>query len=277
MLAMPLFYAPRAFPEPVALLAPARPHPENSAQTAGPAPQIWETDALISLMYPYKYENTDLDMPQSLAVLEPAQKPDAGGIKLERRDLLGDIEEIRYLDKKAWGINLALSRPGANHLTLETKPWWDEENKLYRQYQVKSPILTGDVDTGWDIPLGLELEILPLTRPFGLSAPCLFSAAVYQDSKPVPGILVRAGHINEERLAAPTPWHESLTVRTNANGEFSVIFNRPGWWYCEASQEREPLKSPEGEFSPLLFATVFWVYIDPMPADKKIKASRQKN
>lgn len=247
---------------PVALLAPGRPHVEDKGASLESGP--WQADILISLMEPWLYENIDMDMPQMFALFEPFDGENPGS--LERRDLLGDLEEIRYLDKKAWSANVAISKSGPHIFVLESKPWWDEKNLKYRQYLAKSIIFSGGEDNGWNQPVALALEIVPLTRPMGLYSPCLFSGVVLHNGKPAANIAVTVGHVNENGLKPATPWHEAMRVMTNSGGQFNVILNDPGWWYCEAAMPGEPLKGGDGEMKPLDLSSVFWLYVDPAPA-----------
>lgn len=254
---------------PVALLAPGRPHVEDKGATLENGP--WQADILISLMEPWRYENIDMDMPQMFALFEPGEAESSEG--MERRDLLEDMEEIRYLDKKAWSANVALSKVGPHIFVLESKPWWDEKNHKYRQYLAKSIIFSGAVDKGWNKPAGLSLEIMPLTRPMGLYSPCLFSGQVLRDGKPGANIAVTVGHINETGTDAATPWHGALRVMTNSEGLFSVVLNEPGWWYCEAAIPGEPLRGSDGETKPMDLSSVFWLYVDPAPGKAGAKVS----
>lgn len=254
---------------PVALLAPGRPHVEDKGATLENGP--WQADILISLMEPWRYENIDMDMPQMFALFESGDVESPEG--MERRDLLEDMEEIRYLDKKAWSANVALSKVGPHIFVLESKPWWDEKDSKYRQYLAKSIIFSGAADKGWNKPAGLRLEIMPLTRPMGLYSPCLFSGQVLQEGKAAANIAVTVGHINENGTSAATPWHGALRVMTDSEGLFSVVLNEPGWWYCEAAIPGEPLKGSDGEIKPLELSSVFWLYVDPAPGKADAKLS----
>lgn len=256
---------------PVMLLAPARPHPEehvtkHDSLENGDDPKL-QTDVLISLMEPFVYENIDMDTPQMFAVLEPPIEEEGTG--LERRDLLGDLEEIRYLNKKAWNANVALKKAGAHIFVLESKPWWDEKVHKYRQHLSKSIILSGSSDFGWNLPADLPLEIMPLHRPVGLYAPCLFSGIVLKDGKSVPDVPVRVGHINENGLESVSLWHEVMVTRTDSAGKFSIIFNEPGWWYCEATVPGEPLKGADGSLKEVELSSIMWLYVDPLPVLKR--------
>lgn len=207
-----------------------------------------------------------MDMPQIFTIYRfdrEAQKPDQ---PVRREDRLGDIEEIRYLDRKAWGANVGLSRRGLYQFSIETRPWWNAEERGYEQQLVKTMLPVYGEDWGWHRPVGLSFEIVPLVRPFGLMTPALFSARVLVAGKPAAGVEVEAERIGGEDEKLPTPWHRYQSTRTLDDGHFSIVANAPGWWCCRAVRAGEPLKGPDGEPSPLRVSTIFWFYVDALPA-----------
>lgn len=262
----------------------ATPAAETSVPEPAPtAPSIeQEVDVLMTRMDPFRHQAEEMSMPQLFAVLrfDEHTLPKDGVMQPERVDLLGDVEEAQYLDKKAWGANVALDKPGLYQFIIETRPWWNEDAQRYDQHYVKSFLPVYGVETGWEYPAGLPVEIVPLSRPFGLSNPCLFSGRVLAHGKPRAGTLVRAQRINLENCPVPSRWHEDVTVRTNERGEFALTLNRPGWWCCTAIMDGTPLKGHDGDPRPLQIGSSVWVYVDaadglrpaqPQPAKKKNK------
>lgn len=134
------------------------------------------------------------------------------------------MEEIRYLDQKAWGANVALSRPGLYQFVIEARPWWDAARDRFVQHYVKTTLPVYGVERGWELPVGQHFEIQPLTRPFGLTAPALFSGRVLFNGKPLDNAPVRMSRINTDKQSAPTPWQEELAARTDKNGS-SPLFS----------------------------------------------------
>lgn len=220
---------------------------------------IPEADILMSLMKPGAYLPYPMDMPQSFAMIFQA---DAEGAEPVRRDLLGDVEEIRYLDKKAWGANVALAEPGLYQFILEGKPFWDERKEIFLQQSAKLflPVLSDG--SGWSSPVSQGLEIVPLTRPYGLSSPALFSARVMSDGNAVSGALVKAGRMNINKKAPATRWLDILETVTGPDGIFSIVLNQAGWWYCEAVVQGEPLKGPDGQMKEAVKSAIIWLYVN---------------
>lgn len=241
-----------------------RPEAEAAVPPRGGEPE--EVDILLSMMRPYLHEGVAVDMPQLFAVLRhDADGEGEAGAEPERRDLLGDVEEIRYLDQKAWGANVALDQPGLYQFLMEGRPWWDEERQTFLRQQAKVIVPVYGVERGWHEAAGQSFEILPLTRPFGLSAPALFSGRVLLDGKALANAPVLMVRINADGATGAGPWHQDLAGRSNAAGEFSFVLAEPGWWCCEALAPGEPLKGPDGELKPVERAALFWLFVEGQP------------
>ncbi len=252
------------FAQPVTALIPSQP----SLEKGGKQPQN-EVDVLIALLEPFACTGVDMDRPQFFAVLYYPENFNPDGMQPELRPLLGDVEEIRYLDKKAWGANVAIEKPGLYQFVLEAKPWFDAGRDIYLHQQAKVALPAFGGHEGWGAPFGQSFEILPLTRPFGLTAPALFSAQVMLDGKELANLPVFMGRIHTTRPNAPTPFHQYLEARTDSKGQISFVMNEPGWWYCEASIPGAPLKGPDGLMRNLERSTIFWLYVDgPLDAKK---------
>lgn len=255
---------------------------QNTATTAGqaaaqtaeetqappPAPELpaidEQVDVLITMMRPFQNQGLVMDMPQLFAALryDNASPVKDGLIQPERRDLLGDVEEIGYLDQKAWGANVALAHPGLYQFIIEGRPWWDATHGQFLQHYVKAMLPVHGVERGWDQPVGQTFEIQPLVRPFGLTAPALFSGVVLLHGKPLANASVCMSRINTEKRTVPTQWHEEMAARSDKAGQFSFVLNQPGWWYCIATAPGDPLKGPDGQPKALNLGAVFWLYVD---------------
>ncbi|MBQ7457397.1 MAG: DUF4198 domain-containing protein [Desulfovibrio sp.] len=248
------------------------PAPQSSPQNNNPIPKDKgnlvqineETDILISRIKAFAYTFSPMDMPQAFTVLRYSrEKPmNNGHPQATRRDLLGDVEEILYKGQKAWGANVGIVEPGLYQFVLETRPWWDEVQQHFCQQYVKVLLPVYGDDTGWEEPSGQRFEIVPMTRPFGLLAPSLFTGKVLFDGHPCANCLVIIERINTDGQKVPTPWHQALVLRSDANGQFSAILNKAGWWCCRALLEGAPLKGADGHPKALQLGSLYWIYVD---------------
>ncbi len=264
-----------AFTSPVTVLAPSHAYLEapksGIGKTAGKQhiPQTEdEVDVLMTIFHPSAQIADDMDMPQFFAALYYPPDFEPGKDQPELRNLLGDVEEIRYLDKKAWGANVSVDKAGLYQFLLEGKPWWDAANNRYLHEQAKVALPVRHAARGWEAPFGQSFEILPLTRPFGLTAPTMFSARALMDSKPLENIPVFMGRVGNGKPKGG--WLQEMETISDKQGQFSFVLNEPGWWYCRAYMKGDPLKGPDGEMRERLRSTVFWVYVNPLQ-DAKTK------
>lgn len=249
-----------------------------------------QLDVLLGLVDPFTQQSADMELPQMLAVVrhiplsqeeQEKERQETGKsitIKEKREELLGDLEEIRNFDKKAWAAHVNLDTPGLYQLMMETRPHWNESRNCFEQQFVKTELPVYGMERGWSKAVGLKFEIIPLTRPFGLMAPALFTGKVLLSGDIFAGGLVTAARLNTDKRGLPSPWHAEQVVKTNAAGEFSFVCSVPGWWAFMATAKGDPLKGPDGLLKPLEIGAVFWVYIDDsrtMPY-KPSKAAKTK-
>lgn len=243
--------------EPITTLIPGSsyfiPNPESKDQ-------LPETDFLISLSDPKNSEAIDLDMPQIFATIH--YPPNSQDNMSERKDLLGDLEEIKFQDKRAWGANVAFDKEGLYQFIIEGKPFWDEEKQIFHQQQAKVYVPVSSDGIDWSLTGIQSFEIIPLTRPFGLSSPCIFNGKVIFDNKPLANAHIFMGQMNTGKKANLSPWHNVMNAKSDPGGQFSFILDQPGWWYCEAITSGEPLKGPDGEMKPTELAAIIWIYVD---------------
>ncbi len=255
---------------------------EKSRNTSAPdkntAPDDRQMDVLIALTEPAGPQGLDMDMPQMFAVIRyydaPAavdrekQDKEPRGIRPHREDLLGELEEIRYLDKKAWAVNVPLSRAGLYQLITESRPRWNEQRDLFQQHFVKTIVPVYGRADGWDKPAGLKFEIVPLTRPFGAMTPGLFTGKVVLSGEPLADAYVKIARINTDRRVAASPWQNEQLVKTDSDGIFSFVCPLPGWWGFMALAEGDPLKSADGQPKKLEMGAELWVYMDEIRTSK---------
>lgn len=78
---------------------------------------------------------------------------------------------------------------------------------------------------GYRQPLGLRLEIVPLTNPCGLRAGDVLVVRVLFEGRPLPDVWVGAG------TAGTHGHHYPFRQRTDADGRVIVPLDRPGAWF----------------------------------------------
>lgn len=259
------------------LLVPDQP----TVETAIPAKKSpTQMDVLVAFVEPQEHSGIDMDRPQmfavirrSLAMPENENTQEQAAVPMAtREDLLGNLEEIKYLKHQAWAANVPLSIPGLYQLITESRPWWNAKDNNFIQQFVKTTVPVFGEGLGWDEPAGLKFEILPLTRPFGNVAPAHFRGKVVLSGNPLPDTYVKITRHNTEERPFPSPWHESQLVKTDGQGLFSFVCPLPGWWGFMAVTQGDPLKGPDGQIKPLEMGSIIWMYVDEsLPVGRKRK------
>ena len=175
----------------------------------------------LAFLHPMEQNGMDMAKPLQFGVA-------FGG---EKVDLLGGIKEAKVLGHKAWQTTFSPKKPGVYSFYMVPAPYWEPAEDKYIQHisKVISPAF-GEED-GWDEPVGLKTEILPLTRPFGNYAGNVFRGVVLVDGKPVPGARVEVEFYNKDKKrSAPYDCMNTQVVKADANGVFAYAVPWAGWW-----------------------------------------------
>ncbi len=206
--------------------------------------------------HPFEHQLFDAPAPTSLVVWSPdGARKDIGGT-LEKCTLpAGENRSVA-----AYRFRFVPETRGDYCFVLETPPIWMREDEEFLQDRVKV-ILHVLSQNGWDRPAGPEIDVLPMTRPYGLQPGMAFQARVQADGKPLAGAIVEVEHYHAappKRL--PPDEHITRTVKTDANGGFVGTLTEPGWWCLTASRTRQ--RERDGKLYPLRQRAILWVFVD---------------
>jgi cobalt/nickel transport protein len=184
------------------------------------------------------------------------------------QDLLPALEQATVMDHTGWKASFAPKRPGVYQLVMEPQPYWEpaEDCHIVHLTKVFLPAFGGE--EGWDQPVGLQSEIVPLTRPFGNYAGNLFQGVVLMDGKPVPHAEVEVEYYQGGALGFPSDYHITQVVRADAAGVFSWACPRSGWWgFAALNTADHTLPDPEGNPKDVELGAVLWTYMHAWPAN----------
>ena len=149
---------------------------------------------------------------------------------------------------------------------MEPEPYWEPAEDVFIVHHTKTAVSAYGGDQGWDTPLGLKTEIVPLLRPFGNYAGNTFTGKVLVDNKPQPGVAVEVELYNQDGWVASSDAHITQVVNTDDNGIFSFTCPLPGWWGFAALTEADfSLKADDGKEKRVELGAVIWVYFDGNP------------
>ncbi|WP_294965884.1 DUF4198 domain-containing protein [Sulfurimonas sp.] len=166
-------------------------------------------------------------------------------------------QSIKF-NHKAWQSTYKIKRPGVYKFFVEPKPYFEPAEEKFIIHVPKVIISSFGLEDGWDEPIGLKYEIIPMTKPFGLYAGNLFQGKVLHDGNPAVDVEVEVELFNKYELKEPSDAHITQVIKTDANGVFSFVMNHKGWWGFAALIEEGELKH-EGKSYPIENGALMWI------------------
>mgnify|MGYP003445835588 FL=1 len=175
-----------------------------------------------------------------------------------KNNKLNLIQTIKF-NQKAWSSSYEIKTPGIYKFFVQPQPYFEPSEEKFISHVPKLIISSFGLEDGWDEPIGLKYEIIPLIKPFGLYAGNLFQGKVLHDGKAASNTEVEVELYNEFGLKAPTNSHITQVVKTDDNGVFSFVMNHKGWWGFAALIEEGELKYTDGKNYPVENGALIWV------------------
>lgn len=208
----------------------------------------------VSFSHPFEMIGMNMVKPKQFQMISGSDKI----------DLLPQLKEGKVMEHQAWTTDIAIKKPGVYSLVMEPEPYWEPAEDLSIIHYTKTIIAAFGDDQGWDEPVGIATEIVPMTRPFGNYTGNSFSGKVLLNGKPVPGADVEVELYNKDkRYTAPSDYHVTQVVKADENGVFTFACPQPGWWGFSALNEADyKLKNPAGEEKGVELGAVLWIYLD---------------
>ncbi|HBT97469.1 MAG TPA: DUF4198 domain-containing protein [Desulfobulbaceae bacterium] len=203
----------------------------------------------------------------------PMAKPKAFGVlhRGHKSDLLSSLEERRVKGKDqqeavaAWRTEYKIKQPGDYIFFLEPEPYWEAAEDLYIIHYTKVCVQAFGMEEGWDEPLGLKTEIIPLTRPYGLWSGNVFTGQVLRDGQPLTEAEVEVEYLNNQgKVKAPADAFITQTVKTDSQGIFTYAMPHAGWWgFAALSEDNRKIKR-DGVEKAVEIGAVYWVHTTDM-------------
>lgn len=209
----------------------------------------------LSFSHPFEMVGMNLEKPVQFGVVSQDKKS----------DLTEYLSPTSIMDRMGWKASYKVKRPGVYHFYMEPAPYWEPSEDLHIIHYTKTVIAAFGGDIGWDTPIGLPVEIVPLTRPFGNYVNNVFSGTVMVKGQPAPAVEVEIEYYNSNQAAhSASDYHITQVVKTDSNGNFTFACNRDGWWGFSALTAADyTMKSPEGVDKEVELGGVLWIYLDP--------------
>ncbi|PIE69067.1 MAG: hypothetical protein CSA21_03990 [Deltaproteobacteria bacterium] len=186
-------------------------------------------------------------------------------------DLLSTLQAAGGKDgiPSFWHSEYTVKKPGDYVFFVEPQPYWEPAEDSFIIHYTKVCVHALGLEIGWDEPLGLETEIIPLTRPYALWTGNLFTGRVLLDGKPVAGAEIEVEYLNASAenpapVKAPADAYITQVVKADDNGVFSYAMPRAGWWGFAALNEAKRTIDHDGVAKPVELGAVYWVHIRDM-------------
>lgn len=207
-------------------------------------------DLALSFSHPFEGQGMVLDRPAAFDMYTAGKK----------HSLLSELKPAKVMEYDAFSIPVNIRRPGIYSFVMTPQPYWEPAEDCFIIHITKTVVTAFGDDDGWDAELGLETEIVPLSKPYGLYAGNLFQGIVKVDGKPVPFAEVEIEYYNQDnRATAPTDYMVTQTIKADANGVFSYCAPRSGWWGFAALSTSDKKKMHNGQKKDIELGAVIWV------------------
>lgn len=209
----------------------------------------------LSFSHPMEGQGMDMARPRAFSVRNDGQNS----------DLLALLKPAKVMGHAAWTADYIFRKPGVALFHVQPEPYFEAAEDKFIEHLTKVIVPGFGEEAGWDEPLGLAAEIVPLSRPFGNYAGNLFSGQLLVDGKPAPGVEVEVEHYNQRQIySAPNDHLVTQVVKTDANGVFHYVVPFAGWWgFAALTEAPTPLKH-QGVDKPVERGAVLWArFVEP--------------
>jgi cobalt/nickel transport protein len=214
----------------------------------------------IKFLHPMEGHYMEMEKPKQFGVLH-------GGAKT---DLLSTLAATKgkspEQDKEftSWKTEYQIKRPGDYTFYVEPTPYWEPAEDVFIIHYTKVCVNALGLEEGWDEPVGLETEIIPLTRPYGFWTGNLFTGKVLVNGQPAANTEVEVEYLNEASgksgmIHPPSDPYVTQVVKTDANGNFSYAMPKAGWWGFAALSEASRNMKKDGVDKNIEIGAVYWV------------------
>ena len=219
----------------------------------------------VKFIHPLEQHYMEMVKPKQFGVMHGDQKTDLLGTLKETKGKSPDqTEKLTF-----WTADFPIRRPGDYTFFVEPTPYWEPAEDLYIVHYTKVCVNALGLEEGWDQPVGLETEIIPMTRPYGLWTGNLFTGQVLLKGKPVPHAEVEIEYLNASPgnisvVIPPADPYVTQVVKADANGVFSYAMPKAGWWGFSALNEGDWTIDHEGQKKHVEIGAVYWVHTRDM-------------
>jgi len=180
------------------------------------------------------------------------------GLYLDSKKNPLPLTQISKFDNKAWSTSYTITKPSVYKFFVQPQEYFEPSEEKYISHVPKVIVSAFGREDGWDEPLGLKYEIIPMVKPFSLYKGNQFVGKVLHNGKPASNVEVEVELYNTFGLKAASASHITQVVKTNSEGIFSFVMNHKGWWGFAALIE-EGTKEYKGKMYPIENGALLWI------------------
>jgi cobalt/nickel transport protein len=179
----------------------------------------------------------------------------------EKHDLKDTLEKKEVDGQTAYTASYKCKAPGDHIFYIEPAPYWEPAEEVMIIHYTKVVVNAMGAEEGWDSPVGFPVEIEPLVRPYGLWTGNVFRGIVKKNGEPVPFAEIEVEYYNEgSAVEIPADAFITQVIKADANGVFSYVMPKTGWWGFAALLEGdEKMKNPEGNEVGVELGALIWI------------------
>jgi cobalt/nickel transport protein len=192
-------------------------------------------------------------------------RPSQAGVFVDGKkiDLLPALKHEKKGKYTIWRAKHRIKRPGDYYYYMVPQPYWEPAEDCFIIHYTKAPVSAMGAEEGWDRPLGLKMEIVPLTRPYGLYGGNSFTGRVLYKGKPLAGAVVEVEYYNRDgKRKAASDTHATQVVKTDPQGIFTFAMPWSGWWGFAALHTDDVKIKHQGKEKDVEVGGVIWVKAD---------------
>lgn len=164
--------------------------------------------------------------------------------KGEQTDLKDSLKAVAWSGTgeetaDAYTASYKVRRNGDYIFALTPAPYLEAAEDIYIQQITKTILNKGAMPTGWNEPIGLKTEIVPMTKPYQTFAGGTFTGQLLSSGEPAAGVECEIEYINSDvdleghafskEIKGPVP-PTAIVAITDDNGMFTFGIPRPGTW-----------------------------------------------
>ncbi|RME37679.1 MAG: DUF4198 domain-containing protein [Deltaproteobacteria bacterium] len=214
----------------------------------------------VKFIHPVEGHYMEMVKPKQFGVLSRGKTTDLlATLKAVKGHASGQSGQFTY-----WQTDYKIHRPGDYTFFVEPVPYWEPAEDKFIVHYTKVCVGALGLESGWDQPVGLETEIVPLSRPYGLWAGNLFSGQVLLKGKPVPFAEIEVEYLNEAaeggKIHPPADPFVTQVIKADANGVFHYAMPKSGWWGFAALSDADWKLQHDGVAKDVEIGAVYWVH-----------------